>query len=173
MDPDKITDYFNVVDSVTGTGYKVCAALESNSQRVCNTPANNCYCRVSAQGTIPTGIPPANLTGTNTSYGMGGSQSQSCDPNGTLLSGLVGYWKMDEGTGTTASDSSGNGNSGASVNGATWASWKFNFAGSFNGVNSYYDISNYSSLATAMQNHFTYSVWVKYNGPSSTNQCHF
>ena len=34
--------------------------------------------------------------------------------------GLVGWWKFDEGSGTTATDSSGNGNNGTLVNGAAW-----------------------------------------------------
>lgn len=34
--------------------------------------------------------------------------------------GLVGYWKMDEGTGTTTADSSGNGNKGTLVNSPKW-----------------------------------------------------
>ena len=36
-------------------------------------------------------------------------------------SGLVGYWKFDENSGTTAADSSGNNNSGTLASGATWA----------------------------------------------------
>src|SRR5262249_14832299 len=36
-------------------------------------------------------------------------------------SGLVAYWKFDEGSGTTASDSSGNGNTGTLVNGPRWS----------------------------------------------------
>ena len=38
--------------------------------------------------------------------------------------GLVGYWKFDEGLGGTASDSSGNGNAGALTNGPAWTSGK-------------------------------------------------
>lgn len=34
--------------------------------------------------------------------------------------GLVGHWKFDEGTGTVAADSSGNGNNGTLTNGPTW-----------------------------------------------------
>lgn len=34
--------------------------------------------------------------------------------------GLMAYWKFDEGNGTTAADSSGNGNTGTLVNGVTW-----------------------------------------------------
>ncbi|OGM92643.1 hypothetical protein A2935_03965 [Candidatus Wolfebacteria bacterium RIFCSPLOWO2_01_FULL_47_17b] len=37
-------------------------------------------------------------------------------------SGLVGYWPFDEGSGTTANDSSGNNNTGALTNGPTWQS---------------------------------------------------
>jgi len=33
---------------------------------------------------------------------------------------LVGYWRMDEGTGTTVKDYSGNGNDGTITNGAEW-----------------------------------------------------
>lgn len=33
--------------------------------------------------------------------------------------GLVGYWNFDEGSGTVANDTSGNGNNGT-INGATW-----------------------------------------------------
>lgn len=34
--------------------------------------------------------------------------------------GLLGYWPLDEGTGSTAADASGNGNNGALVNGPSW-----------------------------------------------------
>jgi hypothetical protein len=42
---------------------------------------------------------------------------------GELNQGLVGHWKLDEGAGTTAEDSSGNGNT-ATVSGAQWTSGK-------------------------------------------------
>jgi hypothetical protein len=44
----------------------------------------------------------------------------NCDD--TLTNGLVGWWKFDEGSGTTAADSSGNGNS-LSLGGGTFPSW--------------------------------------------------
>ncbi|MDP6770321.1 MAG: Ig-like domain-containing protein, partial [Anaerolineales bacterium] len=43
--------------------------------------------------------------------------------NYTSTSNLVGYWKMEEGTGTTLTDLSGNGNNGT-ISGATWATGK-------------------------------------------------
>ena len=46
-------------------------------------------------------------------------------------SGLVGYWKFDDGSGTSASDSSGNGYTGTLYNGASWTSGKVNGALNF------------------------------------------
>ena len=40
--------------------------------------------------------------------------------NLTGLNNLVGYWRFEEGTGSTASDSSGNGNAGTLYNSPTW-----------------------------------------------------
>jgi len=40
----------------------------------------------------------------------------------SALSDLVGYWKMEEGTGTSTADSSGTGNTGTLANTPTWSS---------------------------------------------------
>ena len=50
--------------------------------------------------------------------------------NGSILgqdisrTGLVGWWKLDEGSGTSAGDSSGQGNTGTLTNGPTWVAGK-------------------------------------------------
>jgi hypothetical protein len=71
--------------------------------------------------------------------------------------GLAGYWPFDEVTGSTAFDTSGSLNNGALVNlndsnrtGGVWAR-----ALSFNGTNSYINISN------NLGNDFTLSLWIK------------
>ena len=58
----------------------------------------------------------------------------------TTLSGLVGYWTFDDGSGTTAADSSGNGYTATLVNGPTWITGKIGGAISANGVNQYVNI---------------------------------
>lgn len=113
-DPDSSKgDYFNWLDS-TRAGFKVCAALENNPSSYCNTPAQNCYCKFSSQGIMPSGSTSYDPSSTQAQGGLGGSSSSSCDPNGTLNAGLVGYWKMDEaswnGTSGEVKDLSGNGN---------------------------------------------------------------
>ncbi len=73
-----------------------------------------------------------------------------------LGSGAVGYWPLDEGEGTTAGDSSGNGNSGR-IYGATWVDGKFGKALSFDGVDDYVEIPDSESLDLTS---FTVEVWV-------------
>src|SRR5690349_16688012 len=64
----------------------------------------------------------------------------------TLLSTVVGYWKLDDGTGTVAADSSGQGNNGTLVNGPTWTAGKVGGALQFDGVNDVVDVPNSPSL---------------------------
>ena len=52
-----------------------------------------------------------------------------------ITTGLVGWWKFDEGAGNVASDSSGNGNNGILVNSPSWVNGYFGNALSFNGSN--------------------------------------
>ena len=50
-------------------------------------------------------------------------------------SGLVGWWKFDEGSGTTAGDASGNGNNGTFVGGTIWSDGKIGQAVKFDNLN--------------------------------------
>lgn len=70
---------------------------------------------------------------------------------------LVGHWKFDEGSGTIAADSSGNGNTGT-LNGPTWVDGKYGKALSFNGVNNYVRVEASSSLDVTTQ--VTVEAWV-------------
>jgi hypothetical protein len=71
-------------------------------------------------------------------------------------SGLVGWWSFNEGTGTIARDSSGNGNSG-SKSGATWVTGKYDQALSFNGIDNYVSIPHNSILSGSKN--FTVEAW--------------
>jgi hypothetical protein len=76
------------------------------------------------------------------------------------LTGLVGWWNLDEGSGTSAADSSGNGNTGTLNGGPTWTtSGKINGALTFNGTTQYVDVPDAASLQLAAS--FTVSAWVK------------
>jgi len=58
-----------------------------------------------------------------------------------LTDGLVGYWNFNEGTGSVAHDSSGNGNDGT-INGATWTHRNFRGSFEFDGIDDYVQFSS-------------------------------
>jgi len=75
--------------------------------------------------------------------------------------GLVGYWTFDEGTGTVAADSSGEGNDGAfQGTGSNWTGGRVgNYAAQFNGGN-YFESPSASSLNFGTSG-FSVSFWAK------------
>ena len=75
----------------------------------------------------------------------------------TLMNGLVGWWKFDEGSGTIAYDSSGNGNHGNLNNGPTWTSGKIGGALSFDGVD---DLVTLGASDDFDLQHLSISAWV-------------
>jgi len=74
--------------------------------------------------------------------------------------GMIAYWKLNEGNGTTASDSSGI-NHGTLVNGPVWTGGKVGNALNFDGVDDYVDAPAPNQLSGNTA--FTISFWMKYN----------
>jgi sialidase-1 len=72
----------------------------------------------------------------------------------------VASLKFDETSGTTASDSSGNGNTGTLIGGAVWTTGKANNGLTFDGTNDNVDVGNKPSLQFG-KGDFTASAWVK------------
>jgi len=68
------------------------------------------------------------------------SVSRGADPT------LVGWWKFDEGSGTTANDSSGNENHGTFNGDPQWVNGKFGKALKFDGGSDYLDVPDSDSL---------------------------
>jgi len=87
------------------------------------------------------------------------TQSQSSS-SGDITNGLVGYWKFDEVSGATASDSSGNNNTGTLANGPSWTKGKFGNALNFDGMNDYVDTGS-DLFGTG---NITVSAWINYAG---------
>src|SRR3989344_5522242 len=73
--------------------------------------------------------------------------------------GLVGYWSMNENTGTVASDFSGNGNRGILTNGPTWVDGKRGKALNFDGVDDTVPLANLR-VNTAASAKNTVSFWM-------------
>ncbi|MEW6096815.1 MAG: DUF2341 domain-containing protein [bacterium] len=79
---------------------------------------------------------------------------------------LKGAWNLDEGSGTTANDTSGNGNNGTLLpagTGPTWTTGKFGNALSFDGTDDYVEFSDNSATDFGATDSFTFLLWVKTN----------
>ena len=82
------------------------------------------------------------------------------DSNYDVNANTKAYYKLNETSGTSVADISGNSNTGTASN-VSWVAGKFGNAGSFNGSSSYITCP-YLNLATG-----TISVWVYYNSLST------
>jgi O-glycosyl hydrolase len=143
-----------------------CNYSSGNCSYTCNTgwqdannnPADGCETATSVQ-TCSDGTAYNQCSVTKPKYCSNGTlinkcsqclcSSGTCQTDGTcsvITSSLVGYWKFDEGTGTTTTDSSGHGNNGTLVNSPTWATGKTGKALSFNSTTQKVDVGNSSTL---------------------------
>lgn len=84
-------------------------------------------------------------------------------PGVTLTTGLVGYWRFDEGSGTALADASGTGNHGTLVNGPAWTTGHSGGGLAFNGTNQRVQISSPVALPTGNAAR-TVAVWVMLSG---------
>ena len=75
--------------------------------------------------------------------------------------GLVGHWKLNETSGTTAGDSSGIGNNGTLNNGPTWTSGARSNALQCDGTNDYVNVPHHASLSLVED--MSFSAWVQTN----------
>lgn len=76
-----------------------------------------------------------------------------------LEQGLAGYWKLDDGSGTSATDASTNGNTGTLTNGPTWTTGQIGGAVSFNGANNV--LIGTATTYKFTTEDFTVSAWAK------------
>jgi len=91
---------------------------------------------------------------------------------GGVIPGLVGYWKFDEGSGTTITDASLQGNHGTIRQGITsgaglhpapgWATGKFGAALRIDGVDDWVNVPDSDSIdSTGINNNVSVSAWIK------------
>ena len=110
---------------------------------------------------LATGVAQGSTTIRATSGSISGSTTLTISSSSS--SGLVGWWKFDEGSGTTAADSSGSGYTMNLVNGVSWVAGKIGDAISANGTNQYgtvpaIDLSGTSTVTVAFWANRTYST---------------
>jgi hypothetical protein len=81
-----------------------------------------------------------------------------------VTDGLVGWWKFNEGSGVSAADSSGQGNTGTLTNGPVWVVGKTGQGLSFDGSNDYVSLGNPN--AVRFTGSHSLAAWVKSNSVS-------
>lgn len=75
-----------------------------------------------------------------------------------VMAGLVGHWKLNEGSGSTARDASGNGNDGT-LTSSTWTTGVLGGAIDFDGSSSYVSIPNDATLQ--LTSAMSVTAWIK------------
>jgi len=102
---------------------------------------------------------PNNTNTTIYMYYGNPSASSASDVNSTFIreiDGLKGSWHFDEGSGTTAYDSSGNEHPATLYNGVSWETGKFGYALKFDGSDDYAHTSSF----TITTGDFSFCMWV-------------
>ena len=109
--------------------------------------------------TVVNGVHTIIARARDTSGNTGDSLPVSVTVSNTQPAGLVAAYSFDEGTGTTANDSSGQGNTATLNNGVAWVAGQHGKAASFDGVNDYITIPN-SASTNISGSALTLSMWI-------------
>jgi len=75
--------------------------------------------------------------------------------------GLIGHWKLDEGSGTTAADSSGSGYHGTCENDPQWVPGQSGSSLNFNGEDSYVDLGDIAEFEFSETEDFSIALWLR------------
>jgi len=133
----------------------------------CNLTAND-------NATVWIKVPFIGNTSTETVYmyyGNPDATSESSTTNTFIreIDGVVGSWHFDEGSGTTAYDSSGNDNDGTLINGPTWVDGKFGKALQYDGSDDYVEVPDSTSLDIPEGSKISITAWVKADAFNTPN----
>ena len=95
-------------------------------------------------------------------YNASGDSAYSAEQNATtteITSGRQGHWKLDASSGTSATDSSGNGNTGTTSGGPTWVAGKIGNGLNFDGVDDSVNCGSGATLDNLAA--ITVTAWIK------------
>jgi len=112
-----------------------------------------------------TGLVTAATAGSSSIGAVLGSVSGTAVATVSSISNLVGWWQFDDGSGTTAADSSGNGETASLFNGVSWITGQIDNAISTNGTSQYasipaIDLSSTQAVSWAAWVNRTYGTGV-------------
>jgi hypothetical protein len=102
--------------------------------------------------------------------GSGSSVYRDYAVQGPLTAALSGAWPFNEGSGSSAADSSGHGDTGTLVNGPTWTRGEAGAALAFDGRRSAVLVPAAATLADLYRRGLTVAAWVRPAGPQSSGR---
>lgn len=106
------------------------------------------------------------------SYGIGtrgGLEKKTDIPKVDIGDSPMGYWRFDEGSGTTVTDSSGNGNDGIATN-MSWVQGKVGDSGSFDGVSGDVLIADNAAIQNIWDGGGSVSCWINFNSDGTNSR---
>jgi len=119
-------------------------------------------------GAAPTVFLSGAVSAWQTNNGSGGGFTlhgtlTDADPitTGDIATALAGWWPLDDGSGTSAVDFSGNGDTGTLVNTPTWTTGQDSGALTFNGTNQNVTVPDVAALQ--LSGSWTVSTWVNFS----------
>ena len=161
----KLTPPFATVTTGNAYSYQITATNSPTSYGASGLPAglsvNTATGLISGTPTVP-GTYNVTISASN----AGGTGSASMTIIVQPLATIVGWWKFDEGSGTTAVDSSGLGNNGTYVGSPGWIAGVYGEALQLNGTSQYAQVNDSSSLDSG-SNSLTLSGWFKAGATSA------
>jgi hypothetical protein len=150
----------NSINNITGDkataagGYASCGV--ANPRLGINVFDAHVFHAVLASNSCNTVTTPLADGGTDTQKVCSANTNNPCE----CPTGLIGYWKFDEGSGTMAADSSGSGNNGTLVNGPTWKPGETGDALSFSATTSSVAVNGGGNLANLYSSGMTVTAWI-------------
>ncbi len=94
-------------------------------------------------------------------YGNPSAKAGSTTQGFDNVVGLLGYWTLNDGSGTSAIDSTAYADNGSWSGTTSWGTGVYSSDATFNGTNAYLSMGNVSTLAFDKTNTFSLTAWIK------------
>jgi len=148
------------VEQLTAIGTYSDGSTQNLTNLVTWTSGSSSVATVSASGLV-TAVSAGNVA----IEALSGPVNGSAEATVTSISNLVGWWQFDDGSGTMAADSSGNGSNATLFNGVGWVAGQIGSAASANGTNQYVAIPAIDLGSTKA---ITWTAWINRTYGSGT-----
>jgi hypothetical protein len=166
--------YINGVKKTTSNGVHTTLGANNDALRLGNSPSGTEYYvglidEVQIYSVALTPVEIGTVYNGLSAYNVGVTGNAETSTTEIPSANLKGHWKIDENTGTTLNDLSGNANNNTSAANVTWVNGKYGAGLYFNGTTSNVTWTDDADFDFAAANSFSISAWVKNVNTASRN----